>query len=226
MTPPGQDSLPRSLVTSLFHRWTWRMAWRDSRSQRVRLVIFSLAIVSGIAALVAIHSLKASVQAGIVTQAKALLGSDLQISSRRAGQAGGLRALAGDGAEHQPRDDLSLDGEVPAGWRRATGAGARDRGRLSVLREVETRPADAWQRLKSEPGILLEPALLDQFQAKVGDEVELGGLRLQDPRRGGQAGTEGQPLQRLRAGSLCAAGGRRGQRPAREEQHEHPPAAS
>jgi putative ABC transport system permease protein len=38
------------------------MAWRDSRSQRVRLMIFALAIVSGIAALVAIHSLKASVQ--------------------------------------------------------------------------------------------------------------------------------------------------------------------
>jgi putative ABC transport system permease protein len=60
------------------------MAWRDSRSQRGRLAIFSLAIVSGIAALVAIHSLKASVQTGIETQAKALLGSDLQISSRRA----------------------------------------------------------------------------------------------------------------------------------------------
>jgi len=47
------------------------MAWRDSRSQRGRLLVFSLAIVAGIAALAAIHSLKASVQKGIDTQAKA-----------------------------------------------------------------------------------------------------------------------------------------------------------
>ena len=75
--------LPRTLWGALFHPWTWRMAWRDSRSQRARLAIFSLAIVSGVAALVAIHSLKASVEKGIETQAKALLGSDLQVSSRR-----------------------------------------------------------------------------------------------------------------------------------------------
>src|SRR5688572_18081474 len=76
--------LPGNLLTALFHPWTWKMAWRDSRSQRLRLVIFSLAIVSGIAALVAIHSLKASVEKGVANQAKALLGSDLQITARRA----------------------------------------------------------------------------------------------------------------------------------------------
>ena len=43
-------ALPRNLVTALVHPWTWRMAWRDSRAQRQRLVIFSLAIVAGIAA--------------------------------------------------------------------------------------------------------------------------------------------------------------------------------
>src|ERR1700733_11739779 len=75
--------LPRNLWSALLHPWTWRMAWRDSRAQRQRLAIFSLAIVSGIAALVAIHSLKASVQTGIDTQAKALLGSDLEIASRK-----------------------------------------------------------------------------------------------------------------------------------------------
>ena len=40
-------ALPRTLWASLLHPWTWRMAWRDSRTQRHRLVIFSLAIVAG-----------------------------------------------------------------------------------------------------------------------------------------------------------------------------------
>ena len=46
------------------------MAWRDSRSQRKRLAIFAVSIIAGIAALVAIHSLKASLQMTIETQAK------------------------------------------------------------------------------------------------------------------------------------------------------------
>ena len=110
--PSNVRSLPSSLVTALFHPWTWRMAWRDSRTQRLRLVIFSLAIVSGIAALVAIHSLKASVQKGIETQAKSLLGSDLQISSRQPVKRRGLRQARRDGAEHQPRDGVSDDVEI------------------------------------------------------------------------------------------------------------------
>ena len=81
-------ALPRSLWAALVHPWTWRMAWRDSRNQRQRLAIFSLAIVAGIAALVAIHSLKASLESGIATQAKSLLGSDVQISSRQPFPAG------------------------------------------------------------------------------------------------------------------------------------------
>ena len=44
--------------------------------------------------------------------------------------------------------------------------------------KVETTPTDAWIRLPSEPGILLEPGLLDQFKAKVGDKVKLGSLEL------------------------------------------------
>jgi putative ABC transport system permease protein len=154
------------------------MAWRDSRSQRGRLVIFSLAIVSGIAALVAIHSLKASVQAGIETQAKALLGSDLQISSRRPVAPQDLARLSAMAR------NISRETTFPSMVKFLPGGGARlvqvrgIEGGYPFYGAVETRPADAWQRLKSEPGILLEPALLDQFQAKVGDEVELGGLRL------------------------------------------------
>jgi putative ABC transport system permease protein len=178
MTPADSRSLPRSLATALFHPWTWRMAWRDSRSQRVRLVIFALAIVSGIAALVAIHSLKASVQTGIETQAKALLGSDLQISSRRPVKAEDFARLSAMAR------NISRETTFPSMVKFLPDGGARlvqvrgIEGGYPFYGAVETTPADAWQRLKSEPGILFEPALLDQFQAKVGDEVELGGLRL------------------------------------------------
>ena len=171
-------ALPRSLWTALLHPWTWRMAWRDSRTQRGRLAIFSLAIVAGVAALVAIHSLKASVQTGIATQAKALLGSDLQISSRQP-------ILDADLAKLSPRAKR-ISREI--GFSSMLYFPSADAARLVQVRgldggypfygKVETTPADAWSRLRSEPGILLEAALLDQFGAKVGDKVKLGGIEL------------------------------------------------
>lgn len=51
-------------------------------------------------------------------------------------------------------------------------------GEYPFYGKVETRPADGWERLREEGGVLLEPAMLDQFGVEVGDEVELGGIRL------------------------------------------------
>lgn len=154
------------------------MAWRDSRSQRLRLVIFSLAIVAGVAALTAIHSLKVSVERGIAAEAKALLGSDLRISARREIPAE-VRATLSERAKR-----VSREVSFPTMMRFLPGGGARlmqvraIEGDYPYYGEVETKPAGAWAELREKPGVLLEPAVLDQFSMAVGDEVELGGIRL------------------------------------------------
>ena len=61
-----------------------RMAWRDSRASRRRLLLFSLSIVLGIAALVAIGSFNANLRRAIDGQARTLLGADLEVTSRAA----------------------------------------------------------------------------------------------------------------------------------------------
>lgn len=178
MSSPEPKPLPSNLLAALFHPWTWRMAWRDSRSQRGRLAIFSLAIVSGIAALVAIHSLKQSVQSGIETQAKALLGSDLQISSRRTippDEIAKVRTMAKQVSQETSFSSMLFFPKADA--TRLVQIRGIESG-YPFYGEVETTPADAWQRLQSEPGILLEPAMLDQFQAKPGDLVKLGEIEL------------------------------------------------
>ncbi len=178
MTPSKNKGLPRSLWTALFHPWVWRMAWRDSRSQRLRLVIFSLAIVSGIAALTAIHSLKASVERGIASEAKALLGSDLRISSRREIREEDIGKLSGMASR------ISREVSFPSMMRFLPDGGARLMqvrgigGEYPFYGGVETRPAEAWVKMREEGGVLVEPAILDQFSAKVGDEVQLGGIQL------------------------------------------------
>ncbi|MEJ6579547.1 MAG: ABC transporter permease [Akkermansiaceae bacterium] len=137
-----------------------------------------MAIVSGIAALTAIHSLKASVERGIASEAKALLGSDLRVSSRRkisSEDAGRLSAMA---------SRVSREVSFPSMMRFLPDGGARLMqvrgidGAYPFYGEVETRPESAWTQMQEDGGVLLEPAMLDQFGAEIGDEVELGGIRL------------------------------------------------
>ncbi|MFT6179855.1 MAG: putative ABC transport system permease protein [Akkermansiaceae bacterium] len=142
------------------------------------MVIFSLAIVSGVAALTAIHSLKVSVERGIESEAKALLGSDLRVSSRREIGEGEVARLAAMASR------VSRETSFPSMMRFLPEGGARlmqvrgIAGEYPFYGKVETRPADAWARMRTEGGVLLEPAMLDQFSAEIGDEVELGGIRL------------------------------------------------
>ena len=62
--------------------FTLRLAWRDSRASRRRLALFSLSVVLGIAALVAIGSFSRNLRQAVEDQAKGLLGADLVMESR------------------------------------------------------------------------------------------------------------------------------------------------
>ena len=57
--------------------WLLQMAWRDSRRNLGRLLLFISSIIIGIAALVAINSFSENLQADIDNQAQTLLGADL-----------------------------------------------------------------------------------------------------------------------------------------------------
>src|ERR1700751_5763566 len=70
----------RSMISSFI----WKMAWRDSRSSRRRLLLFSISITLGIAALVSIGSFRHSLAKAIDDQARSLIGADLVIESTRA----------------------------------------------------------------------------------------------------------------------------------------------
>ncbi|MBK1883224.1 ABC transporter permease [Luteolibacter pohnpeiensis] len=172
------SALPRNPIAALLHPWTWRMAWRDSRSQRARLVIFSLAIVAGVAALVSIHSLKESVQQGINTQAKSLLGSDLMVSSREPIRDEDAAKLNRYATRSSRETSLSSMMFFPStNGARLVQVRAID-GAFPFYGKVKTEPAGAWQKIQQEKGVLLEPALLDQFRVKVGDTVKLGSAEL------------------------------------------------
>ena len=59
-----------------------RLAWRESRTARRRLLLYMSSISLGVAALVAIDSFASNVQVSIEAQSKALLGGDLNLRTR------------------------------------------------------------------------------------------------------------------------------------------------
>ncbi|MCB0838298.1 MAG: ABC transporter permease, partial [Bacteroidetes bacterium] len=65
------------------YKWLIKMAWRDSRRSRSRLILFTSSIILGVAALVAINSFDDNLREDIQSQARELLGADLMIRSRQ-----------------------------------------------------------------------------------------------------------------------------------------------
>lgn len=154
----------------------FKLAWRDSRAARRRLALFSLSIVLGIAALVAIGSFTDNLRRAIDTQAKALLGADLAVDSRTALSDEARVFLDGLGGEQA--QDVTFASMVvfpdSGGQTRLISLRAVE-GAYPFYGEFLTVPENAPDALRAnEPVAILEETLLAQYGAKVGDPVKLG----------------------------------------------------
>jgi len=151
------------------------MAWRDSRRQRNRLLLFVASIVVGIAALVAIDSFGDNLQRDIDREAKTLLGADLVI----------------EGNQPLPDSLLPLVDSLGAS-RRAEAVNfvsmvffpREQRTRLAQIRAVEggfpfygslaTTPPEAAGAFGAGAEALVEKTLMLQFGVEPGDSVQVG----------------------------------------------------
>lgn len=153
-----------------------KMAWRDSRRARGRLALFSLSVVLGIAALVAIGSFSANLERGLGEQAKTLLGADLIVTSRlefAPDVTAYLKALGGEEAREVSASSMMVF-PTAEGATRLVQARAIE-GAFPFYGEFDTAPADAVARLRrGEKVAILEATLLPQFNVKAGDHVKLG----------------------------------------------------
>ncbi|MFM7818663.1 MAG: ABC transporter permease [Verrucomicrobiota bacterium] len=165
-------------VAALFSSWTWRMAWRDSRASRRRLLLFSSSISLGIAALVAIGSLGRNLQSAIREQSKALLGADLVLSSRQPLGTEAEALIQEVGGEAARETSFSTMIVLTNGTTRLVNARALT-GNFPFYGTIETDPPGAAVALRSGGGVLVEESLLQQFQLRRGDTVSLGNASFQ-----------------------------------------------
>ncbi len=165
------------------------MAWRDSRRQRGRLMLFVSSIIIGIAALVAINSFSENLEKDIAREARSLLGADFVVEGNQA-LPDSLQPLF-DSLPVQnrsrtmnllsmvffPKNDGTRLVQVRAQW-----------GAFPFYGSFATTPAEAaatFRRVATEEQpapdgadrvALVEKTLMLQFGLQVGDSVRVGNL--------------------------------------------------
>jgi putative ABC transport system permease protein len=161
---------------SIFTGWTWQMAWRDSRRHRGRLLLFSSSIVFGIAAMVAVGSFGQNLADAIEVQSRSLLGADIQVNSRQEFTEEQRELLDSLGAERSYQTTFSSMISFPfSGDARLVQIRSLE-GDFPFYGTVETDPVEGYQQFKQTEGVLVEENLLLQFNARVGDFVQIGAL--------------------------------------------------
>ncbi len=155
-------------------RWILKMAWRDTRTSRRRLLLYTASITLGIAALVSIASFGESLRQAVRNQSTALLGADLVAES---GDPFGDEALAwfdslgGGQARETAFSSMIL---FPAsGQSRLVSVRAIEDG-FPFYGSFETAPAGAGATFRNERAVLVEENVMLAFGAGVGDELRIG----------------------------------------------------
>ena len=154
--------------------WLLQMAWRDSRKNISRLLLFISSIILGIAALVSIFSLSDSMSSEIDNQAASLIGADLEISTNKPVPDAIIKLIDSIPGQHsEQRSFTSMIYFPKSGGTRLIQVRALQ-GDYPYYGQLETTPVEAAMNFKSKLTVLVDRSLLLQFNVKIGDSLRLG----------------------------------------------------
>ncbi len=152
----------------------FKLAWRDSRRNRGRLLLFVSSIILGIAALVAINSFSENLQKDINGQAKELLGADLVLDGLNPPNPtvkGILDSLGGERSTmvtflsmaYFPKSEGTRPVQVKA-----------QRGIYPFYGDLVTEPEGVSRKFMNGRKALVDRSLRLQFNLNVGDSLRIG----------------------------------------------------
>ena len=164
------------MSTKINFSWLVKMAWRDSRRNRSRLMLFVSSIILGIAAMVAIYSLGDNMSAEVDRQAASLLGADLQIGSRKPVSPAIQKMVdsLGDRRSEQ-RMFPSMIYFTKSNKTRLVQVRALG-GEFPYYGILETVPAEAGKAFRNGQAVLVDQTMMLQYGATVGDSVKIGNV--------------------------------------------------
>jgi putative ABC transport system permease protein len=172
------------------------MGWRETRASRRRLILLTSAIGIGVGALVAINGFTENLADAVEREARALLGADISIISRRpfSSNVEGLidsltqHAAGLAGCDTSPcalpayrRIARTTEFDAMAFVPRTTGTRLVQvsalEGPFPYYGTVETDPAEAWDSAQAGRSAIVDPTLLSALDARIGDTLALGEAR-------------------------------------------------
>src|ERR1041385_8260165 len=158
-----------------------RLAWRESRTARRRLLIYMSSISFGVAALVAIDSFSSNVTASVREQSRALMGGDISISSREKFTRAADSILAAQASQRhleiaRQTNFPSMVVYSPVLSTRLVDVRAVTPN-YPLYGAITTDPASAWASLDSGRTVVVDRGLLVTLGASVGDSLSLGSAR-------------------------------------------------
>jgi len=157
--------------------WVMQMAWRDTRRSRGKLGLFAFSVIFGVAALVAVNSLRSNLENEIDRQSKALLGSDLEFRSSEPFSPEIKAYISSLGADEEAVDTRlsTMAYFVKTDETRLVSLRAMEGG-FPWYGTLDTRPSG----LDLDPArgrvALVEESLKIQYDLEIGDRIRVGDL--------------------------------------------------
>ncbi len=151
-----------------------KMAWRDSRRNRSRLLLFISAITVGIAALTAVRSFSVNLMGDIDREAKTLLGADLLIDANQPAPDSILAKFETPGTEKaKVLNFLSMIRFPKNGGTRLSQIRSLE-GDYPFYGKWKSQPEDSWRSFRTGKKALVDHALMLQYGIQPGDSIQIG----------------------------------------------------
>ncbi len=150
------------------------MAWRDSRRNRSRLLLFISSIILGIAALVAINSFSENLQRDIDREAKTLLGADLMLEATAPMNDSMEMLMDSIGGERAQIVGFPSMASFPKVGRTRLSFVKAQEGDYPFYGKITTVPENAWKSFSTGRKALVDKSLMVQYKLKPGDSVKVG----------------------------------------------------
>ncbi|MEX0647602.1 MAG: FtsX-like permease family protein [Balneolaceae bacterium] len=166
------------LLNEFFSPFNWKLAFRDARPQWKSLLLYTSAVIAGVAALVAILSFRSDVLLTIDEQSKELLGADLEFRSSQPFNdtvEAFIDSIGGSTAEAVEFNSMVLfktTGQTRLSQIRAI------EGPFPMYGTLETYPAEAAHSYKENVSALVEQSTMQQFGVQPGDSIQVGNVDL------------------------------------------------
>ncbi len=157
--------------------WLLKMAWRDAKASKVRLLLFMASIILGISAVVSIQLFSTNLKDNIKSQSKTLMGADFIIDSRQEPTERAKAIIDSLKPNASEVNFVSMIAFLKSGNTKLVKVRGLE-GAFPFYGEIKTAPENASSEYQKNGGALVDATLLLQFNAKVGDSIKVGEVKI------------------------------------------------